>query len=59
MQQAAGNNVVAVSSVKCGVTGEIHLTPLTPDESTVSWNRVEMSVLPTMHTQPKNADLYN
>ena len=46
-QQAAGNNVVAVSSVKYGVTGEIHLTPLTRDESTVSCNRVEMSVLPT------------
>ena len=34
MQHAAGNNVVAVSSVKDGVTGDIHLTPLTRDEST-------------------------
>ena len=47
-QQAAGNNVAAVSSVKYGVTGEIHLTPLTRDESTVSCTRVETSVLPTI-----------
>ncbi len=31
MQQAAGNNVVTVSSVKDKVTGAIKLTPLTPD----------------------------
>ncbi len=31
MQQAAGNNVTAVSSVKDKVTGAIKLTPLTPD----------------------------
>jgi MFS family permease len=31
MQQAAGNNVVAVSSVKDRVTGAIRLTPLTRD----------------------------
>ena len=30
MQQAAGNNVVTVSSTKDRVTGDIHLTPLTP-----------------------------
>jgi MFS family permease len=34
MQQAAGNNVVAVSSVKDRVTGDIHLTPLTRDDAT-------------------------
>jgi MFS family permease len=34
MQHAAGNNVVAVSSVKDRVTGDIHLTPLTRDVAT-------------------------
>jgi MFS family permease len=34
MQQAAGNNVVAVSSVRDRVTGDIHLTPLTREEAT-------------------------
>ena len=34
MQQAAGNNVVTVSSVKDKVTGAIKLTPLTPDPGT-------------------------
>jgi MFS family permease len=34
MQQAAGNNVVTVSSVKDKVTGAIKLTPLTPDPVT-------------------------
>jgi MFS family permease len=34
MQQAAGNNVVSVSSVKDKVTGAIKLTPLTPDATT-------------------------
>jgi len=34
MQQAAGNNVVSVSSVKDKVTGAIKLTPLTTDEVT-------------------------
>jgi len=34
MQQAAGNNVVSVSSVKDKVTGAIKLTPLTPDAAT-------------------------
>jgi MFS family permease len=34
MQQAAGNNVVTVSSVKDKVTGAIKLTPLTPDPAT-------------------------
>ena len=33
MQQAAGNNVVTVSSVKDKVTGAIKLTPLTRDET--------------------------
>lgn len=33
MQKAAGNNVVAVSSVEDRVTGAIHLTPLTTDET--------------------------
>jgi MFS family permease len=33
MQQAAGNNVVTVSSVKDKVTGAIKLTPLTRDDS--------------------------
>jgi MFS family permease len=33
MQQAAGNNVVAVSSTKDKVTGDIHLTPLMRDEA--------------------------
>jgi MFS family permease len=31
MQQAAGNNIVTVSSTKDKVTGDIHLTPLTLD----------------------------
>jgi hypothetical protein len=34
MQQAAGNNVVSVSSVKDKVTGAIKLTPLTMDAAT-------------------------
>ena len=34
MQQAAGNNVVSVSSVKDKVTGAIKLTPLTVDPAT-------------------------
>jgi len=34
MQQAAGNNVVSVSSVKDKVTGAVKLTPLTIDQST-------------------------
>jgi MFS family permease len=34
MQQAAGNNVVTVSSVKDKVTGAIKLTPLTEDAAT-------------------------
>jgi len=34
MQQAAGNNVVSVSSVKDKVTGAVKLTPLTIDEAT-------------------------
>jgi MFS family permease len=34
MQQAAGNNVTSVSSVKDKVTGAIKLTPLTPDPRT-------------------------
>ena len=34
MQQAAGNNVVTVSSVKDKVTGAIKLTPLTPGRDT-------------------------
>jgi len=34
MQQAAGNNVVSVSSVKDKVTGAIKLTPQTPDAVT-------------------------
>ena len=34
MQQAAGNNVVTVSSVKDKVTGAIKLTPLTQDPAT-------------------------
>jgi MFS family permease len=34
MQQAAGNNVVRVSSVTDKVTGAIKLTPLTPDPAT-------------------------
>lgn len=34
MQQAAGNNVVSVSSVKDRVTGAIKLTPQTPDPAT-------------------------
>ncbi|KAA6459779.1 MHS family MFS transporter [Acidobacteria bacterium AB60] len=34
MQQAAGNNVVSVSSVKDKVTGAIKLTPLTSDAAT-------------------------
>ena len=34
MQQAAGNNVVTVSSVKDKVTGAIKLTPLTQDAAT-------------------------
>jgi MFS family permease len=33
MQQAAGNNVVSVSSAKDRITGDIHLTPLTRDEA--------------------------
>lgn len=33
MQQAAGNNVITVSSAKDRVTGDIHLTPLTRDGS--------------------------
>ena len=33
MQQAAGNNVVTVSSTKDRVTGDIHLTPLSRDLS--------------------------
>ena len=33
MQQAAGNNVVTVSSVKDKVTGAIKLTPLTRDDT--------------------------
>jgi MFS family permease len=33
MQQAAGNNVVSVSSARDKVTGDIHLTPLTRDDS--------------------------
>ncbi len=33
IQQAAGNNVVSVSSAKDKVTGDIHLTPLTRDEA--------------------------
>ncbi len=34
MQQAAGNNVVTVSSVKDKITGAIKLTPLTQDSAT-------------------------
>ena len=34
MEQAAGNNVTSVSSVKDKVTGAIKLTPLTPDAKT-------------------------
>jgi MFS family permease len=34
MQQAAGNNVVTVSSAKDKVTGDIHLTPLMRDDAT-------------------------
>jgi MFS family permease len=34
MQQAAGNNVVSVSSARDKVTGDIHLTPLTRDADT-------------------------
>lgn len=34
MQQAAGNNVVSVSSVKDKITGAIKLTPLTEDAAT-------------------------